>query len=112
MEVKAKARYEEQARIIKALAHPSRLMIIEELNRAKRCVSELTELVGSDTSTVSKHLSVLKNAGLVFIEKKGTTVFYHLRMPCILNFFSCVESVMEANAFGQMEAVISCKTKS
>ncbi len=112
MDKKMKAKYEEQARIIKALAHPSRLMIIEELNSSKRCVSDLTELVGSDTSTVSKHLSVLKNAGLVFVEKIGTTVFYHLRMPCILDFFGCIESVIEANAYGQMETVISCKMKS
>jgi ArsR family transcriptional regulator, arsenate/arsenite/antimonite-responsive transcriptional repressor len=110
MDQKNRSRYEEQARIIKALANPSRLMIIEELNSGKRCVSELTDLVGSDTSTVSKHLSVLKNAGLVFIEKQGTTVFYHLRMPCILDFFGCIETVMEANAFGQMETVITCKT--
>ncbi|MBU2511235.1 metalloregulator ArsR/SmtB family transcription factor [bacterium] len=111
MDKKTIDRYEEQARIIKALSHPSRLMVVEELAKGKRCVSELTELVGSDTSTVSKHLSVLKNAGLVFVEKKGTTVFYNLRMPCILDFFNCIESVIEANAFGQMETVISCKTK-
>ncbi|NQU64785.1 MAG: winged helix-turn-helix transcriptional regulator [SAR324 cluster bacterium] len=111
MDKKIKARYDEQARIIKALAHPSRLMIVEELHGGKKCVSDLTEFVGSDTSTVSKHLSVLKNAGLVLTEKQGTTVFYHLRMPCILDFFSCIESVIEANAFGQMETVISCKTK-
>ncbi len=111
MDHKVIAKYEEQARIIKALSHPSRLIIVDELNISKRCVSELTELVGSDTSTVSKHLSVLKNAGLVFVEKKGTTVYYHLRMPCILDFFSCIESVIEANALGQMETVISCKTK-
>jgi ArsR family transcriptional regulator, arsenate/arsenite/antimonite-responsive transcriptional repressor len=111
MDKKMIAKYEEQARIIKALSHPSRLIIIDELHSGRRNVSELTELVGSDTSTVSKHLSVLKNAGLVFVEKEGTTVFYNLRMPCILDFFSCIESVIEANAFGQMETVISCKTK-
>lgn len=111
MEQKVKARYEEQARIIKALAHPSRLMIVDELNNGKRCVSELTELVGSDTSTVSKHLNVLKNAGLVFIEKQGTTVYYNLRMPCLLDFLHCVESVIEVNALGQMETMISCKLR-
>ncbi|MBU2645656.1 metalloregulator ArsR/SmtB family transcription factor [bacterium] len=111
MEKKTMARFEEQARIIKALSHPSRLIIVDELKNVKRCVSELTELIGSDTSTVSKHLSVLKNAGLVFAEKQGTTVYYNLRMPCILDFFNCIESVIEANAFGQMETVISCKTK-
>lgn len=111
MESNKKARYEAQAQIIKALAHPSRLMIVDELHKQKRCVAELTEMVGVDTSTVSKHLSVLKNAGLVIVEKKGTTVYYHLRMPCLMDFFNCVETVIETNALGQMETVISCKRK-
>ena len=105
MESKTKARYEEKARIIKALAHPSRLMVVEELFNGRRCVAELTALVGSDTSTVSKHLNVLKNAGLVVVEKKGTTVFYHLKMPCLTDFLRCVESVMATNASGLMEII-------
>ena len=111
MDRKSKARYEAQARIIKALAHPTRLFIVEELNGQNRCVSELTQMIGADTSTVSKHLSILKNAGLVLDEKKGTTVFYQLRMPCLMDFITCVETVMEANALGQMETIISCKMK-
>lgn len=111
MDQKARIRYEELAKIVKALAHPSRLMVVEELNAGKRCVSELTELVGSDASTVSKHLNVLKNAGLVFTEKQGTTVFYNLRMPCLMDFLRCVESVMEANALGHMETMISCRMR-
>ena len=111
MEQKTKIRYEELAKIVKALAHPSRLMVVEELNGGKRCVSELTELVGSDASTVSKHLNVLRNAGLVFTEKQGTTVFYNLRMPCLMDFLRCVESVLEANALGHMETMIRCKMK-
>ncbi len=111
MDQKIKARFEAQTVIIKALAHPSRLFIVEELHRQKRCVSELTEMIGADTSTVSKHLGILKNAGLVLFEKKGTTVYYQLRMPCLLDFINCVESVMEANALGQMETMISCKIK-
>ena len=111
MDQKSKNRYEAQAAVIKALAHPSRLMMLEELNNGKKNVTELTKMVGADTSTVSKHLNVLKNEGLVFVEKEGTTVFYQLRMPCLMDFISCIESVMEANAFEHMETVISCKTK-
>src|SRR4030065_326438 len=55
----------------KAMGHPTRLFIIEELHKAERCVNELTEMIGSDVSTVSKHLSVLKNAGLVYDETHG-----------------------------------------
>lgn len=111
MDKKISAKYEEQARIIKALSHPSRLIVMDELHKGRKNVSELTELIGSDTSTVSKHLSVLKNVGLVFAVKEGTTVYYNLRMPCILDFFNCIESVIEANAFGQMETVITCRIK-
>ena len=68
--------YEARANIVKALAHPSRLFIVDMLNNQSRTVGELTEMIGADTSTVSKHLSVLKNAGIIEDEKKGTTVFY------------------------------------
>jgi DNA-binding transcriptional ArsR family regulator len=93
-----KSRFEERARVIKAMAHPSRLFIIEELAKKERCVCELTDMIGSDVSTVSKHLSVLREAGIVEDEKRGLQVYYNLKMPCILNFFGCVESVLKANA--------------
>ena len=63
----------------------------------RKCVCELQELVGADMSTVSKHLAVLRRAGLVASEKRGLQVFYTLLSPCVLNFFSCVESVIEAH---------------
>jgi len=93
-----KERFEAQAKIIRAMAHPTRLMIVDELKSGPRCVCELTELAGADTSTVSKHLSVLKSAGIIADEKKGLKVFYSLKMQCVLNFFSCVDLVLRANA--------------
>ncbi|UCE23786.1 MAG: winged helix-turn-helix transcriptional regulator [Candidatus Zixiibacteriota bacterium] len=98
MDKKQKALFEARARIIKAMAHPTRLYIVDELSRSERCVAELTEMIGADTSTVSKHLSILKNAGLIKDEKRGTQVFYYLKTPCILNFFGCVESVLKSTA--------------
>ncbi|MGE4292971.1 MAG: ArsR/SmtB family transcription factor [Desulfovibrio sp.] len=88
------ADYETRARVMKALAHPSRLMIVEELASGKRCVRDLTTLVGSDISTVSKHLAVLKKAGMVEDEKRGKQVYYRLRIPCVVNFFQCMEAVL------------------
>ena len=99
------ARLEARAKIIKAMAHPTRLFIVDELSRQERCVCEMTEMIGADVSTVSKHLTVLRNAGIVQDEKRGTMVFYSLRVPCVLNFFSCVESVLETNAKEQMKLV-------
>jgi len=89
--------FTERARIMKAMAHPSRLMMVDELSRGERCVCELTELVGHDISTVSKHLAILRKAGIVTDEKKGKQVFYRLKLPCVLNFFQCIESVVQAN---------------
>ncbi len=90
--------YKHKAQIIKAMAHPSRLMMIDALAEGEKCVAELQHLVGSDMSTVSKHLSVLRNAGLVDDRKQGLQVFYSLRVPCIMNFFGCVNAVMEERA--------------
>ena len=103
MNKKSKALYEERANIIRAMAHPTRLFIVEDLSKSKQCVRDLTEMVGADISTVSKHLSVLKNAGIISDEKKGLNVYYSLRVPCILNFFGCVESVIKSNAESHLE---------
>ncbi len=83
-----------RAQILKAMAHPSRLMMLEALKEGELCVCDLQKIVGSDISTVSKHLSVMRNAGIVEDRKAGLQVFYKLRVPCIMNFFDCVDMVM------------------
>ncbi len=86
--------FKKEARVIKAMAHPSRLMMLHALGNGEMCVCDLQRLVGSDISTVSKHLLVMKNAGIVQDKKVGQQVFYSLRVPCIMQFFGCVEAVM------------------
>ncbi len=105
MDAKNWARLGARARIVKAMAHPSRLCIVEELSRGEKCVCELRDLIGADMSTVSKHLAILKAVGIVEDSKRGAQVYYSLRCPCILNFFSCVEAVLKANAEAQLEMV-------
>lgn len=78
---------------MKTLAHPTRLFIVDELSRGERCVCELTRMVGVKMPTVSRHLSLLKKAGLIAGERRGAKVFYRLKTPCVVNFFQCVESV-------------------
>lgn len=98
MDAKRLAKYEARAKVIKALAHPARLAIVDELaEHGERCVCELTELVGTDMSTVSRHLAQLREAGIVEDEKRGQMVFYHLRVKCLVRFFDCVESVIRGN---------------
>lgn len=103
-EGETKANMEARARVMKALAHPSRLFIVDELSRGERCVCELTEMIGADVSTVSKHLALLRQAGIVLDERRGQQVFYRLRVPCILNFFGCVEAVLEEVGRRTLEA--------
>lgn len=97
MTPETRARLEDRARVLKAMAHPTRLYIVEVLSEGERCVHELTEMVGADMSTVSKHLSVLKGVGIVGDDKRGSEVYYSLRMECVLGFFDCVEQVLSSN---------------
>ena len=98
MDKTAKAMFQARARVFKALGHPTRLFIVDELAKGERCVCELTDMVGADISTVSKHLSLLREAGVVADQKRGAQVFYSLKCPCVVDFFQCVEAVMVANA--------------
>lgn len=102
MDSKTQARCKARAHILKALGHPMRLFMVEELAKGERCVCELTELVGLDISTVSRHLAVLKAASIVQDDKRGLQVYYKLRIPCVLSLFGCIETVLESNAKEQM----------
>ena len=86
--------YKRKAMVVKALAHPSRLMMVDALAEGELCVCDLQRLVGADMSTVSKHLSVMKNAGIVIDRKEGLKVFYRLRVPCVMRFFECIDAVL------------------
>ena len=97
MDNQTKRKLEFRAKIIKSLAHPARLLVVQTLSEGERCVCELTGLIGADMSTVSKHLSLMKNAGIIQDEKRGNQVFYKLNAPCVLDFLRCVERVVEKN---------------
>ncbi len=90
--------FKKQARILKALANESRLMIVDRLYRGECSVGELTDLVGSDRTTVSKHLAVLRSHGIVNDRREGNIVYYTLLTPCVMNFFSCASQVIAERA--------------
>ena len=97
MKRKPRQHYEARARIAKALSHPTRLLMLDAMADGEMCVCDLTELVGADQSTVSKHLAVLKQAGIVADRKEGTMTFYSLKICCLEGFWECVESVLKNN---------------
>ncbi len=81
---------------MKALANESRLMIVDRLSRGECSAGELTQLVGTDQTTVSKHLAVLRAYGIVEDRREGSAVIYRLLTPCVMNFFSCATQVLKA----------------
>ncbi len=87
--------FAEQARMLKALAHESRLLIVDRLSHGECSVGDLRELVGSDLSTVSKHLALLRAHGIVEDRREKTTVYYRLITPCVCNFFTCATQVLK-----------------
>lgn len=101
-------RYASRVRILKALAHPTRLFLVEALAERERCVCELTDHVGDDISTVSKHLALLREAGVLCSERRGQQIFYRLKVPCVLDVFGCIEGVLER----EVEGAASCRVGS
>ena len=85
-----------RAEVLKALAHESRLLMVHRLGDGECTAGELVELVGSDASTVSKHLALLRHHGIVADRREGSHVMYSLRTPCVLEFFGCATRVIEA----------------
>jgi len=84
---------EKRAAVIKALAHPSRLLIAESLRHGEMCVCDLKDLVGTDISTVSKHLSLMRRAGVLNCEQRGLKIFYSLACDCLGEFLLCVDQL-------------------
>ena len=90
--------FERQAEIAKAIAHPLRIAIVYFLKDGEQCVCDIAEYIGSERSNVSRHLSVMVNAGLLEYRKEGLKVIYRLKCACIVDFFSCVSRVLKQQA--------------
>ena len=87
--------FRRQARVLKALANESRLKIVDRLSKGECSVGELAKLVGSDRTTISKHLAVLRSHDIVHDRREGNVVYYTLLVPCVMNFFSCATQVLK-----------------
>ncbi len=98
-------RYEARARVAKALAHPSRLLMLDALQEKELCVCELQALVGADQSTVSKHLAILKQAGIVEDRRQGGWTYYRIKVCCLEGFWRCIEAVLLENLKTQQAAI-------
>ena len=87
--------FEKQAEIVKSTAHPLRIAILDFLKDGERCVCDIAEHLASERSNVSRHLSVMVGTGILEYRKDGLKVFYKLKAPCILDFFSCITNCLK-----------------
>lgn len=94
-----------RADILKALAHPIRIILVDALRQRERCVCELNELVDLDQSTVSRHLAQLKRAGIVGERRQGTKIIHHLDCPCMLQAIDCTVEVLEKKSRRHRDAM-------
>jgi len=79
-------------RVFRALSHPARVQIVRELSGGEeKCVCEMVEACGLAWSTVSRHLSVLREAGVIVDEKRGLQVFHRLTLTCVSRFIDCLD---------------------
>jgi ArsR family transcriptional regulator len=95
------------AEVFKAMGHPLRLAVLEFLRDGEKCVCEIVEHTGTGMSNISKHLSVLKNAGIVVDRRDGLKIMYSLAMPCALDFTRCVEGVVIKRLEVQRAALVA-----
>lgn len=109
MDKATRAGLEAPAMFFKALSHTSRLHMVEELLLGEKCVLELTALVGADMSTISKHLSVLRTAGVVVEEKRANRVFYAIRPGETYKFVSTIPDLTRRFASERRAAMTAAR---
>ena len=88
---------EQKVAILKGIAHPVRLAVVEALADHEMCVCDIAEMFHFDRTTISKHLTLMKNLGILEDRKEGLKVYYSLRIRCLPSMLSCIEKVVEVN---------------
>lgn len=94
------------AAVFKALGNPARVRMLRALADGERCVCDLVEVAGLGWSAVSRHLSVMKAAGVLVDEKRGKKVIYRLELPCAGRFLACLD---QPEKYPDMHAVCGCE---
>ena len=94
-----------RAEILKTLAHPVRILIVDELSRGERCACNLLPKVGIDVSVLSRHIAQLRRAGIVSEKRDGVRRILKLECPCILEALTCTVGVLKSRLRSQTRAL-------
>ena len=81
------------AAVGRALADPKRLCVLESLALGELSVTDLSERVGCQVPNMSQHLAVLRSAGLVTTRRDGSTIFYRLADPRVLEAYRLIQDI-------------------
>ncbi len=85
-----------QAELLKALAHPTRLQILDLLKDGEKCVCKILPELQMEQSNVSRHLNVLRKEGLVTSRKEGLKVFYKVNDPKIFELLDAGKELLKS----------------
>lgn len=92
-----------KADFFKALGHPARLVILEQLRHGEKCVNDLQVVLDLDQSSVSQQLAVLRNKQIVDARKDGTTVYYRVRDPLIFQLLDVAQAIFNNHLISTQE---------
>lgn len=95
--------FEKQAEIAKAIAHPTRIAVLDYLQSGEQCVCDIAAAVGTERTNLSKHLSVMTSAGVLTSRKDGLKVLYAVKTPCVLKFLGCIRQCLKEQLSEQQE---------
>jgi DNA-binding transcriptional ArsR family regulator len=98
METRKRKILEHQALVFKALGQPTRLEILNLLKEGERCVCEIFPEINQEQANVSKHLSILKQAGILDSRKEGLRIIYWIKNQEILNLLRTVSTLLKVQA--------------
>ena len=101
---------QKKAAILKGIAHPVRLCVVEALAKREMCVCEIAEMFHFDRTTISKHLALMKNLGILDSRKEGLNVWYSLRIRCLASLLSCVEKVAQGQNLDMVFSSCGCRS--
>lgn len=88
--------------VFKALGNPARLTLVRTLMDGEHCVCDLVQAGGLGWSTTSKHLDVLREAGVVSSDRRGQKIFYRLELQCVSHFIACLDRARPGRSAGHI----------
>jgi len=91
------------AEVLKAVAHPLRLQIIEALEQGERCVGDLAEALGISQAVASQQLGLMKDKDVLQCRRDGTKAFYRIKNPNVINLLHCVYHHCDSNGNKSVE---------